>query len=201
MDPKHEPNPTYPGLSHPTTLKIQPKRVSKLCLRSSYLHKGNALSALGRDAEARETYEKVLPLLADEPRCGRLDYERSSVIVNIGNTYAREGDFDKAFEQYDIAEKLGKDHVDAEGGNKVDGMGIMEVAMRFRAFALKKAGKEDEAKKQMAEVIRLKPKLAEEEKKQKALEEEMLKKAQEEEQQGLAAQQQKQQPLASIAAN
>ena len=164
--------------------------MSQLCLRSAYLHKGNALSALNRNVEAREVYEKVLPMLKDEPRCGRLDWERSSIIVNIGNTYAREGNFEKAFEQYDNAEKLGKDHLAVEGGNKVDGLGIREVAMRFRAFALKKAGKEDEAKKQMGEVIQVKMQLREEEKKQKALEKKMLEQAEAEEKKAEAQQQQ-----------
>lgn len=110
----------------------------------------------------------------NEPRCGRLDWERSSIYVNIGNTYCRQGNFESAYEQYDIAEKLGKDHVDIEDGNKTDGMGIMIVAMRARAFALKKAGKEDEAKQRLREVLDLQIKLNAEEEKQKLKEKEIM---------------------------
>lgn len=122
--------------------------------------------ALDRVVEARESYQKGLPMLDSEPRCGRLDWERSSFIVNIANSYAREGNLEKAFQQYDIAEKLGKDHMESDRGSPVDGLGMMMTSMRFRAFALKKCGKEDEAKKQMSEVIRLTMKLKEEEKTQ-----------------------------------
>jgi tetratricopeptide (TPR) repeat protein len=159
IDPKYEKNATDAGLGHVSSLKLQPIRVSHLCLRSAYLHRGNALSALGRDDDARGSYKKVLPMLAKEPRCGRLDWERSSIYVNVGNTFSRQGNFDKANAEFDTAEKLGKDHLDAESGNKVEGMGIMIVAMRARAFALKKAGKDDEAKKRMKEVIELQLKL------------------------------------------
>lgn len=167
FDPKHEVNATSPGLSHSSFLKLLPIRVSQLCLRSAYLHRGNALAALGREEEARETYQNVLPMLEKEPRCGRLDWERSSIIVNIGNTYSRQGEFAKASEQYDIAEKLGQDHLDIEDGNKADGLGIKLVSMRARSFALKKAGKEDEAKQLMREVIQLQLKYNEESQKEK----------------------------------
>lgn len=151
---------------------MQPLRVSILCARSAYLHRGNALAALGREDEAKEAYGMVLPMLASEPRCGRLDWERCSILVNIGNTYSRQGNFDKANKEYDTAEKLGKDHVDADGGNEVDGIGIMVVAMRARAFALKKAGLEADAKKRMKEVLELQMKLntAKEEQKKKTKE-------------------------------
>lgn len=180
MDEKYEKNATSPGLSHPTTLKLQPIRVSQLCFRSAYLHRGNALRALGRDAEARESYSKVLPMLEGEPRCGRLDWERMSIIVNIGNTYSSEGEYEKANEQYEAAEQLGKDHVEAEQGNKTEGMGIMIVAMRARAFALKKAGKEEEGKKKLREVLELQMKLNQELEKKKKEEEEAAKKLAEE---------------------
>lgn len=178
IDPKYEKNATYPGLGHTTSLKLQPIRVSHLCLRSAYLHQGNALSALGRDADARAVYEYVLPMLEPEPRCGRLDWERSSVIVNIGNTYSRQGDFAKANEDYDKAEKLGQDHVDVEDGNKTDGLGIMVVAMRARAFALKKDGRDEEAKKRLREVLELQLKLNVEEEKQKAKDKEDVERVQ-----------------------
>lgn len=155
IDPKHEKNATAPGLAHATSLKLLPIRVSHLCLRSAYLHRGNALAALGREEDARESYQKVFPMLDPEPRCGRLDWERSSLYVNIGNTFSRQGDFSKAEEQYQVAEKLGKDHVDTPEGNKTDGMGMMIVAMRARAFALKKHGREDDGKKVMKSVIEL----------------------------------------------
>ena len=54
-----------------------------------------------------------------------------------------------------IAEQLGKDHVDTPEGNKTDGMGMMIVAMRARAFALKKHGREDEGKELLKKVIEL----------------------------------------------
>lgn len=168
IDTKYEKNATYQGLAHPTALKLQPIRVSQLCLRSAYLHEGNALAALGREDEAREVYKKVLPMLEKEPRCGRLDWERSSIFVNIGNTFSRQGKFEEANEQYDIAEKLGKEHVDMIDGNKTDGMGIMIVAMRHRSFALKKAGREDEAKQRLREVLEMQQKLTSEEENQKA---------------------------------
>jgi len=171
IDPKHEKNATAPGLAHPNSLKLLPIRVSHLCLRSAYLHRGNALAALGREDDARLSYEKVFPMLESEPRCGRLDWERSSLYVNIGNTYSRQGDFDMADQQYNIAEKLGKDHVEAEEGNKTEGMGMMIVAMRARAFALKKADREDEGKTILRKVIDLQIKLNAELDKKKAEEE------------------------------
>lgn len=118
IDPKHEKNATYHGLSHPVALTFQPLRVSQLCLRSAYLQMGSALSALGRHSEARETWEKVIPMLDDEPRCGRLDWERSSILLNIGNTYSREGNHEKAMELYAKAEQLGQDHLAIENGNR-----------------------------------------------------------------------------------
>ena len=167
IDPKHEKNATAPGLANEATLKLLPIRVSHLCLRSAYLHRGNALAALGREDDAKKSYEMVFPMLEKEPRCGRLDWERSSLYVNIGNTFSRQGDFDKADENYSIAEKLGRDHVDAEEGNRIDGMGMIIVAMRARAFALKKAGREDEGKKVLKEVIEMQLRLnAENEKKE-----------------------------------
>jgi tetratricopeptide (TPR) repeat protein len=138
---------------------MQSARVSQLCLRSAHLHRGNALSALGRDEEARASYILVIPMIEKEPRSCRLDWERNSCFVNIGNTYARQANFVKANEYYDTAEKLGKDHVDAENGNKVDGMALMIVSKRQRAFGLKKAGKDDDAKKEMREVLDLQMKL------------------------------------------
>lgn len=140
-----------------------PIRVSHLCLRSAYLHRGNALAALGREDEARESYLKVFPMLDPEPRCGRLDWERSSLYINIGNTFSRQGDFKKAEEQYNVAERLGRDHVEQTEGNKIDGMGMVVTAMRNRAFALKKAGMEDDGKKVMKEVIEMQLILNEEE--------------------------------------
>ena len=98
--------------------------------------------------------------------------------VNIGNTYSRQGNFDKANELYDVAIKLGKDHVDNEGSNLVEGMGIMIVGMRARAFALKKVGREEEGKKEMKEVIGLQLKLNGEREKQKEKEKEEAEAAQ-----------------------
>lgn len=172
IDPKYEENATTHGLSHPTSLKYVPIRVAQLCLRAAYLHQGNALAASGKDDQAREAYQKVLPLLENEPRCGRVDWERSSIFVNVGNTYSRQGEFTKANEQYEMAEKLAQDHLESEDGSKVDGLGMKLVANRARAFALKKAGKEDEAKSKLREVLELQKQFSEEqEKKQKEQEE------------------------------
>lgn len=153
MDPKYEVDPTTPGLANPAMLKLLPLRVSHLCLRSALLQRGNALAALGRDDEARASYESTFPMLEGEPRCARVDWERHSLYVNIGNTYSRQGDFAKAEEQYKIAEQLGQDHLDEPGGSERDGLGMVIVAKRAKAFALKKAGEEDEAKELMKEVI------------------------------------------------
>ena len=168
IDPKHEKNATAPGLANEATLKLLPIRVSHLCLRSAYLHRGNALAALGREDEAKDSYEMVFPMLKEEPRCGRLDWERSSLYVNIGNTFSRRGDYDKANESYNIAEKLGRDHMEAEEGNRIEGMGMVIVAMRARAFALKKAGREDEGKTVLKDVIEMQIKLNAENEKKKA---------------------------------
>jgi tetratricopeptide (TPR) repeat protein len=156
-------------LTHPTNAKFYPLRVAEICLRSAYNQVGNALSALGNDAEARAAYELGLPVIEREPRVHRLDWERNSLHTNIGNTYSREGNFDSANEHYNIAEQFGKDHVDAPDGNQIDGMGMMIVAMRARAFALKKVGRDDEAKSRLREVLDLQIKLnaAEEELKAK----------------------------------
>lgn len=123
------------------------------------------MAALGREDEARESYLKVFPMLDPEPRCGRLDWERSSLYINIGNTFSRQGNFAKAEEQYKVAERLGRDHIEQTEGNKIDGMGMVITAMRNRSFALKKAGKEDEGKKVLREVIEMQLKLNEETKK------------------------------------
>ena len=142
--------------------------MSELCLRSAYLHKGNALAALGREDEARETYMKVMPMLEPEPRCGRLDWERVSILVNIGNTHSRQGNYEKANEQYSAAEVLGREHISAHEGNQIDGMGIVVVSMRARAFALKKAGREDEGKTVLKDVIAMQIELNAENEKKKA---------------------------------
>jgi len=155
IDPDQEKNATAPGLSHEQSLKLQPIRVAELCLRSAYLHKGNALAALDREDEARDTYLKVMPMLEPEPRCGRLDWERVSILVNVGNTYSRQGNYEKANEQYTVAEALGREHISAQEGNQIDGMGIVILSTRARAFALKKDGREDEGKVVLKEVIGL----------------------------------------------
>lgn len=185
IDPKYEKNATAHGLANEQTLKLLPVRVSHLCLRSAYLHRGNALAAMGREDDARKSYEMVFPMLVDEPRCGRLDWERSSLYINIGNTFSRQGDYDKAKEQYAVAEKLGREHIEAEEGNRLDGMGMTIVAMRANAFALKKAGREDEGKAILKDVIKMQIELNQENEKKKKEEEqqraEMEAKAQESE--------------------
>lgn len=125
-------------------------------MRSALLQRGNALAALGEEEKARETYEGVFPILNDEPRCARVDWERHSLYVNIGNTYARRGDFEKADAQYKVAEQLGNDHIKEKGGSEDDGRSMILCAKRARAIALKKVGRMDEAKTLMQEVVKQK---------------------------------------------
>ena len=151
----YERNATSPGLAHSSSLKYCSIRVSQLCLRSAQLQRGNCLSALGKHEEARKSYELILPLLENEPRCARVDWERHSLYVNIGNSYSRTGDFEKADEFYALAQKLGSDHLsDEANGSRPDGKNMVMCAKRARAFALKKAGKIDEAKKLLTEVVK-----------------------------------------------
>jgi len=156
LDPKYEKNATSPGLANATTLKLLPIRVSQLCMRSALLQRGNALAALGKEEDARATYEEVFPILEGEPRCARVDWERHSVHVNIGNTYARSDNFDKADEHFKVAEILGNDHISEKGGSEDDGRAMILCAKRARSFALKKVGRMDDAKALMAEVIKQK---------------------------------------------
>lgn len=175
LDPKYEKNATSPGLANPTTLKLLPLRVSQLCMRSALLQRGNALAAIGDEATARTTYERVFPILEGEPRCARVDWERHSVYVNIGNTYAREGDFEQADGHFRAAEALGSAHVSEQGGSEDDGRAMVLCAKRARSFALKRAGRLEEAKELMAEV--LKQKVADDAASEKKKEEEAAKAA------------------------
>lgn len=131
------------------------------------LQHGNALAAMGKQEEARKSYEQVFPLLEKEPRCARVDWERHSVYINIGNTYSRTGDYEMANQNYSSAEKLGQSHLDAGVGSEFDGAGMINGAKRARAFALKKAGREDEAKVVLREVIASQIKLNKEEENKK----------------------------------
>jgi len=172
IDPKYEKNATTPGLAHENTLKLLPIRVSELCKRSALLQRGNAFAALGKQEEARKSYEDVFPLIKEEPRCARVDWERFSLFINIGNTFSRAGDFELADEQYKIAQRLGQDHLDEEEGSKNDGQGMVDGAKRAKAFALKKAGREDEGKIILKEVIESQIRLKMEKEKKKKEEEE-----------------------------
>jgi len=169
IDSKYEKNATTPGLANPSVLKLLPVRVSHLCKRSALLQRGNALAAMGREDDAIKSYSDVFPLVEGEPRCARIDWERHSLYVNIGNSHSRKGSFEDADKQYKIAEKLGEEHV--EGGNVKDGKGMISCAKRARAFALKRAGKIDEAKKLLTEVVNQQIADNVEEEKQKAEEE------------------------------
>jgi len=151
IDEKYEKNATTPGLANPTVLKLLPIRVSHLCKRSALLQRGNALSATGQDEEAIKSYQEVFPLLEGEPRCTRVDWERHSLYVNIGNSYSRSGDYETAAKQYEIAENLGTVHIEA--GNVKDGKGMVACSKRCRAFALRRADRMDEAKKLLREVL------------------------------------------------
>merc|ERR1711862_510104 len=155
----YERNATSPGLAHPTSLKYCSIRVSELCLRSAQLQKGNCLSAQGNHEEARKSYEVILPLLENEPRCSRVDWERHSLYINIGNSYSRSSsteNFEKADEFYKLAEQLGFDHLNEEDdtGSTLEGKNMVMCAKRARAFALKKAGRIDEAKEISTEVVK-----------------------------------------------
>jgi tetratricopeptide (TPR) repeat protein len=173
----YERNATAPGLAHAMTLKYTPVRVSHLCLRSAYLQKGNALAALGREDEARQSYDEIVPVLEKEPRCARIDWERHSLYINIGNTLSRSGDYESANGWYDKAQEIGQEHMDHDDGSTSDGKAMVASSKRSRAFALKKIGRIDEAKTIMREVVdqQLKDNAAEEkeaeEKKKKAEEE------------------------------
>uniref|UniRef100_A0A7S2NW59 Uncharacterized protein n=1 Tax=Leptocylindrus danicus TaxID=163516 RepID=A0A7S2NW59_9STRA len=149
----HQTNATKLSLANPASLKLIPIRVSELCYRTGYMQKGNALASLGREAEAREAYELIFPLLTDEVRSARIDWERFSVLINVGNTYAREKDYTLADEQYKLAERIGQDHVDAAQGSEEDGKNMISVVKRARAIALKKVGRDDEAKALMKELV------------------------------------------------
>lgn len=111
------------------------------------------MAALGRQEDARNSYEEVFPLVVEEPRCARVDWERFSLYINIGNTFSRSGDFELADDQYKLAEKLGKDHLGEDEGSRNDGHGMVDGAKRARSFALKKAGREAEGKAILKEVI------------------------------------------------
>jgi len=153
INAKYEKNATTPGLANPSTLKLLPIRVSYLCQRSALLQRGNALAAMGLEDEARQSYEKVFPLLEGEPRCARVDWERHSLFVNIGNTHSRSGDYTSANEQFKIAENLGNDHFGKEQGSEKDGKGMIACVKRARAFALRRDGNMDEAKSLLKEVL------------------------------------------------
>merc|ERR1711920_820292 len=150
---KFEKNATSPGLAHPSSLKHTSIRVSHLCLRSACLQKGNCLSALGKHEEARVSYESILPLLVTEARSARVDWELHSLYINIGNTYSRELNFDKADEFYNLAQKLGDDHLSEPNGSSIDGKSMIIGAKRARVFALKKVDRVDEAKTLLLEVL------------------------------------------------
>lgn len=160
-------------------MKLLPLRVSQLCKRSALLQKGNALAAMGKQDEARASYELIFPLLKDEPRCARVDWERHSLYINIGNTHSRDGNFELADEQYKIAETLGNDHLTTEEGSATDGNGMVNGAKRARAFALKKAGREAEGKAVLKEVIEAQIKVNADTEKKKMEEEAATKKAEE----------------------
>ena len=97
--------------------------------------------ALGREDEARATYKKVFLILEPEPHYGRLDWERVSILVNVGKFFSRQGDYEMANEEYSVTESLGREHIGTHEGDQIDGMGIVIVSMRARAFALKKSQK------------------------------------------------------------
>jgi tetratricopeptide (TPR) repeat protein len=127
---------------------------------------------MGRQEDARACYLESSVLIEKEPRCARVDWERYSLYVNIGNTYSRSGDYDSANEYYKKAEQLGIDHLNDPEGAKTEGQSMVDGAKRNRAFALKKAGREEEGKAILKEVIESQIRLKMEREKQKKEEEE-----------------------------
>ena len=115
---------------------------------------------MGKDVEAREMYEAGFPIVDEEARASRVDWERTSYLINIGNSYSREGNFAKADEYYKKCEKLGDEQI--ANDCKSDGMGIKLVSLRARAFALNRNGKQDEGKEVLREVLRQQPIVEEE---------------------------------------
>ena len=88
--------------------------------------------------------------------------------MNIGNAFSQQGDYEKANEQYTITESHGREYIDAHEGNHIDGTGIVIVSMKANAFALKRAGKGDEGKVVLKEVIAMQIQLNSENEKKKA---------------------------------
>ena len=115
---------------------------------------------MGKDAEAREMYLAGFPIVDAEVRASRVDWERASYLINIGNSYSREGNYDKADEYYKQCEKIGDEQI--ANNCQSDGMGIKLVALRARAFALNRNGKVDQGKEVLREVLRQQPLVAEE---------------------------------------
>jgi hypothetical protein len=129
-------------------------RVADLCLRAALLQKGNALQALGRYEEARVEYNRALELLTRDTRCARNDWERHSLLLNVGNTYVLEGKQSEASESYGKAEALGAEHVAQERGSTKDGRDMISAAKVAIARACKKAGDLDGAKKIVMELVK-----------------------------------------------
>merc|ERR1712238_554957 len=80
----------------------------------------------------------------------RVDWERHSLFVNIGNTHSRSGDYTSANEQFKIAENLGNDHFGKEQGSERDGN--MDEAKSLLKEVLEQQMKDNlEAEKKKAE--------------------------------------------------
>jgi len=71
--------------------------------------------------------------------------------VNIGQSHSKQGDYASAKAQFEIAEKLGEEHV--ASGNAKDGKSMVACSKRAHAFALRRTGKIDEAKSLLREVL------------------------------------------------
>jgi hypothetical protein len=148
------PNPSTHGLSNPALCgKFVNARVGLLCKRSGLLQKGNALQALKKFGEAREAYEQTMDLLKDEVRVARVDWERHSILLNIGNTYLAEGDFETACSYYSKASDLGTEHVENELGSTKDGKNMVCGSRKALARAHKVNGNIEEAKKILGEIV------------------------------------------------
>ena len=151
------------GLSHPSNLRYVNGRVSSLCKRSGLLQMGNALQSLERFEEARSCYQETLEILSGEIRTARTDWERHSLLLNIGNTHLSSGDVEVARSYYKKAEELGKEHIDDKNGSDVEGNNMISSALRHFALAAKVSGDVEGAKKIMSQVIERSEKIGKEE--------------------------------------
>ncbi|GMH89366.1 hypothetical protein TrVE_jg1749 [Triparma verrucosa] len=163
---------SQPGLANDANAKYINGRVSMLCKRSAYLQKGNALQALGRFEEARESYTTCLGLLETEIRTSRTDWERMSLNLNIGNAWLAEGNFQNAKASWAKAEAYGQEHVSHELGAKKEGKAMIAAARQCLARGYANTGEGAKAKAIVQELVEEKRGDLEEEEREKTRTEE-----------------------------